>query len=115
MCRFSARVEASYPLLGSKFDRDEPEIDEGGARMDEVVRVVAARIPDRNLLLTLLSENGHDARPVNGVEIDVHCGPSQPGAGPAIYSEVEDAVMTIGDSFVPVKHQGVIYVRPPVG
>ena len=81
--------------------------------MDEVVRVVAARIPDRNRLLALLSENGHDARPVNGVEIDVHCAPS--GAEPAIYSEVEDAVMTIGDPFVPVRHQGVIYVRPPIG
>ena len=34
--------------------------------MDEVIRVVAARIPDRNLLLALLSDNGHDARPVNG-------------------------------------------------
>ena len=81
--------------------------------MDEVVRVVAARIPDRNRLLALLSENGHDARPVNGVEIDVHCTPK--AAEPAIYSEVEDAVMSIGDAFVPIKHQGVIYVRPPVG
>ena len=83
--------------------------------MAEVVRVVAARIPDRNLLLALLSENGHDARPVNGVESDVHCRPSVLEAEPAIYSEVEDAVMTIGDPFVPVKHQGVIYVRPPIG
>jgi hypothetical protein len=82
----------------------------------KVIRVVAARIPDRNRLLALLSENGHDARPVNGVEIDVHCGPRTPAAAePAIYSEVEDAVMTIGDSFVPIKHQGVIYVRPPIG
>jgi hypothetical protein len=83
--------------------------------MDEVVRVVAARIPDRNRLLALLSENGHDARPVNGVEIDVHCGPSSSTAEPKIYAQVEDAVMSIGDAFVPVKHQGVIYVRPPVG
>ena len=82
--------------------------------MDEVVRVVAARIPDRNRLLALLSENGHDARPVNGVEIDVHV-PAIATTEPAIYSEVEDAVMNIGDAFVPVKHQGVIYVRPPVG
>ena len=48
--------------------------------MADVVRVVAARIPDRNRLLALLSENGHDARPVNGVEIDVHCAPSVTGA-----------------------------------
>ncbi len=81
--------------------------------MDEIVRVVAARIPDRNRLLALLSENGHDARPVDGVEIDVHCPPN--GAEPRLYSEVEDAVMAIGDPFVPIKHQGVIYVRPPIG
>ena len=81
--------------------------------MADVIRVVAARIPDRNRLLALLSENGHDARPVNGVEIDVHCELS--ASEPRIYSEVEDAVMTIGDPFVPVKHQGVIYVRPPIG
>ena len=81
--------------------------------MADVVRVVAARIPDRNRLLALLSENGHDARPVNGVEIDVHCAAA--ATEPRIYSEVEDAVMTIGDPFVPVKHQGVIYVRPPIG
>jgi hypothetical protein len=81
--------------------------------MADVIRVVAARIPDRNRLLALLSENGHDARPVNGVEIDVHCAPSV--TEPRIYSEVEDAVMTIGDPFIPVKHHGVIYVRPPIG
>jgi hypothetical protein len=82
--------------------------------MGEVVRVVAARIPDRNRLLALLSGNGHDARPVNGVEIDVHCS-GRSTTEPAIYADVEDAVMRIGDAFVPVKHQGVIYVRPPVG
>lgn len=83
--------------------------------MTDVVRVHAARIPDRNRLLVLLSDHGHDARPVNDVEIDVHCAAGASGAEPAIYSEVEDAVMTIGDPFVPVKHQGVIYVRPPIG
>ena len=83
--------------------------------MTDVIRVHAARIPDRNRLLVLLSDHGHDARPVNDVEIDVHCGPGDPAAEPEIYSEVEDAVMTIGDPFVPVKHQGVIYVRPPIG
>jgi hypothetical protein len=80
--------------------------------MSEVVRVQAARIPDRDRLLTMLSTRGYDARPVNGVEIDVHsAGPSSP----LLLGEVEDAVMAIGDPFVPIKHEGVIYLRPPIG
>ena len=27
--------------------------------------------------------------------------------------EIEDVVMKIGSTFVPVKHEGVIYLRPP--
>jgi hypothetical protein len=93
--------------------------------MSEVVHIKAARIPDRDRLLAMLSMRGYDARPLNGVEIDVH---SSPGSGPAgsesaestgfaprIYGELEDAVMDIGDAFVPIKHEGVIYLRPPVG
>ena len=83
--------------------------------MSEVVHVRAARIPDRNRLLTLLADNGHDARPDGDVGIEVHLDADEAGASPGIYSELEDAVMDIGDSFVPVKHQGVIYVRPPIG
>ena len=70
--------------------------------MADVVRVVAARIPDRDRLLALLSENGHDARPVNGVEIDVHYAPSVTKT--RIYSEVEQAVIPIGDTFNSVQH-----------
>jgi len=81
--------------------------------MSEIVQIQAARIPDRDRLLALLADNGHDARPVDEVGIDVHVEGN--GTTPAIYNHVEDAVMDIGDSFVPVKHQGVIYVRPPIG
>jgi len=84
--------------------------------MSEVLRVQAARIPDRDRLLDMLSTRGYDARPVNGVEIDVHCGSDSPkGMGPRLYGAVEDAVMAIGDPFVPIKHEGVIYLRPPIG
>jgi hypothetical protein len=79
--------------------------------MSEVVRVQAARIPDRDRLLAMLSTRGYDARPVNGVEIDVH----SVGGSPLLYRELEDAVIAIGDPFVPIKHEGVIYLRPPVG
>jgi len=81
--------------------------------MSEIVHVLAARIPDRDRLLALLAGHGHDARPVDEVGIDVHVEESH--TTPAIYTQVEDAVMDIGDPFVPVKHQGVIYVRPPIG
>ena len=94
--------------------------------MSEVVHIKAARIPDRDRLLAMLSTRGYDARPLNGVEIDVHSGPgsdSTPGSdsaqstgfAPRIFGELEDAVMDIGDAFVPIKHEGVIYLRPPVG
>ena len=83
--------------------------------MSEVIRVLAARTPDRDRLLALLSDNGHDARPVDDIEIDVYCAPGGGVCGPAVFANAEDAVMDIGDAFVPVKHDGVIYVRPPVG
>jgi hypothetical protein len=88
--------------------------------MSEVVHIKAARIPDRDRLLAMLSMRGYDARPLNGVEIDVHSGPGfelagSTGFAPRIYGELEDAVMDIGDAFVPIKHEGVIYLRPPVG
>jgi hypothetical protein len=88
--------------------------------MSEVVHIKAARIPDRDRLLAMLSTRGYDARPLNGVEIDVHSGsgfePAESiGFAPRIYGELEDAVMDIGDAFVPIKHDGVIYLRPPVG
>jgi len=88
--------------------------------MSEVVHIKAARIPDRDRLLAMLSTRGYDARPLNGVEIDVHSGPGLEtaesiGFAPRIYGELEDAVMDIGDAFVPIKHEGVIYLRPPVG
>jgi hypothetical protein len=83
--------------------------------MSEVVHIKAARIPDRDRLLAMLSTRGYDARPLNGVEIDVHSSPGSSGLAPRIYGELEDAVMDIGDAFVPIKHEGVIYLRPPVG
>jgi hypothetical protein len=84
--------------------------------MSEIVHIQAARIPDRDLLLAMLSTRGYDARPVNGVEIDVHCGSNgRSGVAPQLYRALEDAVMDIGDPFVPIKHEGVIYLRPPIG
>ena len=75
------------------------------------VQVEAARIPDRDTLLRLLREHGLDAEPENEVGIVVS---NQDGDG-EVFATVEELVMKIGAPFVPIKHEDVIYVRPPVG
>ena len=79
----------------------------------ETVHVEAARIPDRDRLLATLQEHGLPARPLGEVEIEVPL--DDDAAGDEVYSQVEQVVMTLGAPFVPIKHEGVIYVRPPVG
>ncbi|TMM13301.1 MAG: hypothetical protein E6F98_06465 [Actinobacteria bacterium] len=75
------------------------------------IQVEAARIPDRDELLSLLREHGLEAEPENEVGIVVR---NQDGDG-AVYATVEELVIRIGAPFVPIKHEDVIYVRPPVG
>ena len=60
-----------------------------------------------------LQEHGLPARPLGEVEIEVPL--DDDDAGDEVYSQVEKVVMTLGAPFVPIKHEGVIYVRPPVG
>jgi hypothetical protein len=81
--------------------------------MADNVQVEAARIPDRDKLLEILVEHGLDARPVDEVEIEVRFEESG-DAGDAVLAEVEHVVMSLGAPFVPMKHEGVIYVRPPL-
>jgi hypothetical protein len=72
--------------------------------MTEILHVEAARVPDRDRLLGLLLINGVDAKPVGEVEIQVPCGVGNADvAGDDLLGEVE------------TKHEGVIYIRPPVG
>ncbi len=73
------------------------------------IQVEAARIPDRDQLLTLLREHGLEAQPENEVGIVVE------GGEPEVFATVEELIMRIGAPFVPIKHEDVIYVRPPVG
>jgi hypothetical protein len=75
------------------------------------IQVEAARIPDRDKLLALLREHGLQAEPENEVGIVV---PNQDDDA-EVYSTVEDVIMRIGAPFVPIKHEQVIYIRPPVG
>jgi hypothetical protein len=75
------------------------------------IQVEAARIPDRDMLLGLLREHGLEAQTENEVGIVV---PTQEGDG-EVFSTVEELIMRIGAPFVPIKHEDVIYIRPPVG
>ena len=79
--------------------------------MAQTVPVSAARIPDRDRLLRELRAAGLVAEPVGEVEIIVRCD----DGGESVFARAEELVMAIGDPFVPIKHEGVIYIRPPVG
>jgi hypothetical protein len=78
------------------------------------VDVEAARIPDRDQLLRQLRDHGLDAEPYDELGIKVECGDGE-AASDEVFSEVESLVMDLGATMIPVKHEGVIYVRPPVG
>jgi hypothetical protein len=79
----------------------------------EVVQVEAARIPDRDRLLQELREAGLDARPIDEVCIEVPCGDAE-RACDDLLALAEDAIMSIGAPFVPMQHEGTIYIRPPL-
>lgn len=79
--------------------------------MPSKVRVEAARIPDRDRLLEALRDEGLDAKPEDEVGIVVPV-----GAGDGeLFHQVEGVVFSVGAPFVPIQHEGVIYIRPPVG
>ena len=79
--------------------------------MSSTVRVQAARIPDRDRLLEALRDEGLDAQPEDEVGIVVPLGEG----GSGLIHQVESVVFSVGAPFVPIEHEGVIYIRPPVG
>ena len=79
--------------------------------MSSTVRVEAARIPDRDRLLAALQEEGLDAEPKDEVGILVPVGEG----GDELFHQVEGLVFSVGAPFVPIQHEGVIYISPPVG
>lgn len=79
--------------------------------MSSTVRVQAARIPDRDRLLEALRNEGLDAAPEDEVGIVVPVGEG----GSDFFHQVEGVVFSVGAPFVPIEHEGVIYIRPPVG
>jgi hypothetical protein len=79
--------------------------------MPNTVRVEAARIPDRDRLLEALRDEGLDAEPEDEIGIVVPVGQG----GSELFHQVEGVVISVGAPFVPIQHEGVIYIRPPVG
>jgi hypothetical protein len=82
--------------------------------VSESVTVEAARIPDRDRLLKELTDAGITARAVEEVCIEVPCGDDAGAACDDLYAHAESVIMSLGAPFVPIKHEGVIYIRPPV-
>jgi hypothetical protein len=78
--------------------------------MTETVQVEAARIPDRDRL----RESGLDARPVDEVGIEVPVESEADEAADEVLAHAESVIMSIGAPFVPIKHEGTIYIRPPL-
>ena len=74
----------------------------------------AARIPDRDALVELLREHGLDAEPHGELDIRVPCEDAGQ-ASDELFAHVETLVMDLGATMIPIKHDGVIYLRPPVG
>jgi hypothetical protein len=79
----------------------------------EHIPVQAARIPDRDRLLQELREAGLEAQPVGEIEIEVSSDDAETDEG-EVYALVERMIMLIGAPFVPIKHEGTIYIRPPL-
>jgi hypothetical protein len=82
--------------------------------MTETVQVEAARIPDRDRLLEELRASGLDAQPVDEVEIEVKLESDAEEAADKVLAHAESVIMSIGAPFVPIKHEGTIYIRPPL-
>lgn len=76
--------------------------------MTDTAHVEAARIPDRDRLLHELRDAGLDAQPLDEVGIEVRTDDD------SLLAEVEGMITSLGAPFVPVKHEGVIYIRPPL-
>ena len=81
--------------------------------MTEHIEVQAARIPDRDRLLRELRDAGLDAKPIGEIEIEVSTDDAE-AVSDDVYALVERMIMSIGAPFVPIKHEGTIYIRPPL-
>jgi hypothetical protein len=77
------------------------------------VQVEAARIPDCDRSLRELRDAGLDARPVGEIGIEVPSS-GEPGIAKELFAHAEAMIVSIGAPFVPIQHEGVICIRPPL-
>jgi hypothetical protein len=91
-------------IIGSENERSE---------MAGTIDVHAARIPDRDKLVELLREHGVEASPHGELDIEVPCADDDSAACDEVLAHVEGLVMDLGATMIPIKHDGVIYLRPP--
>jgi hypothetical protein len=85
--------------------------------MDEV-HVELPRINDRDQVLQALAQRGHEARPTEEdgwPAIEVPCGGDAGSACDDLVAELETLVGELEVPLVPVRGDGVIYLRPPAG
>jgi hypothetical protein len=82
--------------------------------VSESLQVEAARIPDRDRLLAELREAGLDARAVDEIGIEVPVGERADEVADELFAHAESVIMRIGAPFVPIEHEGTIYIRPPL-
>jgi hypothetical protein len=82
--------------------------------MDDAVQVEAARIPDRDRLLEELRASGLDAHAVDEIGIEVRVEGDGEEVEDETFAHAERVIMSIGAPFVPIKHDGTIYIRPPL-
>ena len=82
--------------------------------MSDAVQVEAARIPDRDRLLQELQANGLHAQAVDEIGIEVTVDGDGDEAADELFRHAERVIMSIGAPFVPIKHDGTIYIRPPL-
>ena len=61
-----------------------------------------------------LRQAGLDARPVDEVGIEVPLEAGDDEAADQVVAHAESVIMRTGSSFVPIKHEGTIYIRPPL-
>ncbi len=82
--------------------------------MASMIQVEAARIPDRDRLLEMLEAAGLKPWPVDEIGIEVPCGDDETRTTDQVYAQVERMIVSIGAPFVPIVHEGTIYIRPPL-
>jgi hypothetical protein len=82
--------------------------------MEDAIQVEAARIPDRDRLVELLEQEGLHPRRIDEVGIEVPVEEDGGDTESDVFGQVERLILDIGAPFVPIQHEGVIYIRPPL-